>query len=64
MVSSDLIQWLAGSSYSGTNIVSNTANTTEVSRGATNGIETIVDRDNVPVSGAPQRFMRVRVTSQ
>ncbi len=61
-VSPDLSQWLAGSRYASTNVVPATTNTTELSRMPTNGVETIVVRDNVPLSAAPQRFMRVRVT--
>lgn len=53
---------LTGSSYSGTNIISNTANTTEVSRTLSNNLETITVRDNVPMSSATERFMRLRVT--
>ena len=63
MVSDDLSQWLAGSSYSGTNAVPVTANTTEVSRNQTNGMETIVVRDNVPMNSAPKGFMRLRVSN-
>jgi hypothetical protein len=57
-----LSQWQTGSSYSGANINSNTANTTEVSRVLTNNVEMITVRDNVPMTAAPQRFMTVRVT--
>ena len=62
MVSGDLVQWLAGSSYSGTNIVPVTANTTQISRTPANDVETIVVRDNVSLNSAPQRFMNLRVT--
>ena len=55
-------QWQTGSSYSGANINSNTANTTEVSRVLTNNVELITVRDNVPMTAAPHRFMTVRVT--
>ncbi|MEP6664694.1 MAG: hypothetical protein ABJC04_13640, partial [Verrucomicrobiota bacterium] len=61
-VSDDLSNWLAGSTYSVTNLVPDTTNTTEVSRNGTN-IETIVVRDNVPMDSAGKRFMRVRVSS-
>jgi hypothetical protein len=62
-VSPDLSQWLAGSSYSGTNEVPVTTNTTEISRLPTNGVETITVRDNVPVNSASERFMKLRVTN-
>ncbi|MDB6028101.1 MAG: hypothetical protein JWM68_4324, partial [Verrucomicrobiales bacterium] len=60
-VSSNLTSWLSGSSYSGSNSVPVTANTTEVGR-ATNLLEFITVRDNIPMNVAPQRFMRVRVS--
>jgi len=36
--------------------------TTQVSRTASGTTETIVVRDNVPLLGSPQRFLRLRVT--
>ena len=63
MVTGDLLNpWLKGSSYSGANVISNTTNTTEVSRAPSNGVEIITVRDNVPMLSAPRRFMKVRVT--
>ena len=57
-----LSQWQMGSSYSGANTISDTTNTTEVSRVLTNNVEVITVRDNVPMNAAPHRFMTVRVT--
>src|SRR5262249_11184134 len=62
MVAPDLFHWLTGATYSATNSISVTTNTTEVSRTQTNGVETIVVRDNLPIPAAAQRFMRLRVT--
>ncbi len=59
--SADLQTWLPGCTYSGTNRVTTTAHTTEFSRTGA-GLETIVVRDNTPITNAPQRFLRVRVT--
>ena len=61
-VSSGLLGWIAGSQYTGTNAVSNTAATTELQRTAT-PVESVTVRDNVPLDTASRRFMRVRVTS-
>src|SRR5262249_46224427 len=61
MVSGDLVQWLAGSSYSASYSIPFTLNTTEISRVRVNGVETIVVRDNVPITSARLRFMRLRV---
>ncbi len=61
-VSPDLVNWTNGSVYSATGSVPNTALTSEVSRSGTNN-ETIVIRENAPISSAPQQFMRVRVSS-
>ena len=60
-VSSDLLTWLDGSTYSATSSTPANANTTEVSRAGI-GIETIVVRDNTPVAGTAQRSIRLRVT--
>ena len=59
--STDLQTWLPGCTYSGTNRVTATAHTTELSRTGA-GLETIVVRDNAPVGTSPHRFLRVRVT--
>jgi hypothetical protein len=61
-LSDDLANWQPGSSYSATNVNPNTPVTTEVSRIGTN-TETIIVRENTPIPSAPQRFMRVKVTS-
>ena len=61
-VSDDLSNWLAGSTYNRAGDVTNSALTTEVSRSGTN-TETIVVREKAPLGSAPQRFMRVRVSS-
>ena len=61
-VSAGLVGWIAGSQYTGTNAVSNTAATTELQR-AGSPAESVTVRDNVPLDAAPRRFMRVRVTS-
>jgi hypothetical protein len=61
-VSDDLSSWTGGSSYSATNSISNTALTSEVSRSGTI-TETIVVRENLPLTSAPQNFLRVRVSS-
>ena len=61
-ISTDLINWLTGSSYSAAGDNPKTALTTEVERtGTTN--QTIVVRDNQPLGAGPQKFMRVRVTN-
>jgi len=59
--SADLQTWLPGCTYSGTNRVTATAQTTEFSHTGA-GLETIVVRDNAPVGAAPQSFLRLRVT--
>ncbi|HSU53362.1 MAG TPA: hypothetical protein VLT36_04820, partial [Candidatus Dormibacteraeota bacterium] len=61
-LSDDLANWYDGSSYSATSAVPNTAFTSEVSRTGTN-TETIVIRENVPLGAAPNRFLRVKVSS-
>ena len=61
-ISTDLINWLAGSSYSAAGDNPTTALTTEIARtGTTN--QAIVVRDNQPITAAPQKFMRVKVSS-
>ena len=58
--STDLQTWLPGCTYSGTNRLTATAHTTEFSHvGA--GLETITVRDNIPLSAASQRFLRLRI---
>lgn len=59
--SNDLETWLPGCTYSGTNRLTVTPQTTEFAR-AGSGLETITVRDNIPLGGAPQRFLRLRVT--
>ena len=59
--SADLQTWLPGCTYSGTNRVTATVQTTEFSRAGA-GLETLVVRDNVPIPSAPHRFLRLRVT--
>jgi hypothetical protein len=61
-VSGGLAGWIAGSQYTGTNAVSDTAATTELQRTGSPA-ESVTVRDNVPLDAAPRRFMRVRVTS-
>jgi hypothetical protein len=62
LVSGDLHTWLAGCSFSGTDITT-TSNAALVSRGTNNLVETIVVRDTTPVSAAASRFMKVQVTN-
>lgn len=60
-VSSDLVTWLDGSTYSAANTVPTNENTTEVSR--SNGpVEVIVVRDNALVSVGLPRYLRVKIT--
>jgi hypothetical protein len=61
-VSDGLADWIAGSQYTGTNAVPNTATTTELRRSGSPA-ESVTVRDNVPLDAATRRFMRVRVTS-
>lgn len=61
-LSGNLIDWLAGSSYSASGSTPNTPLTTEILRvGTTN--QTITVRDNQPINGGAQKFMRLRVMS-
>ncbi|MBI3879981.1 MAG: hypothetical protein HY301_07935 [Verrucomicrobia bacterium] len=62
LVSPDVTNWFAGSVYSASNSVPNTAFTTQVSRSGGNP-QTIVVRDNVPVESAVRQFMKLQVTS-
>ena len=59
--STDLQTWLPGCSYSGTNRVTTTVQTSEFSRSGA-GLETIAVRDNTPISNAPQHFLRLRIS--
>ena len=61
-ISDDLSSWVGGSSYSAANSIPNTPLTSEVSRSGTN-TESIIVRENLPLTSAPQSFMRVRVSS-
>ena len=62
-VSTDLVSWVPGSSYQGTNTIPNTALTTEVSHALTNNAETVIVRDKFPIGTVTNRFVRVRVTA-
>jgi len=62
-LSDDMMTWIDGSSYCSTGNVPNTPFTSELSRTGTN-TETIVVEENAPISGARQRFLRVRVSGQ
>ena len=62
-LSSDLTNWLAGSSYSAFTNTPVTTNTTEVSRTGA-GTETIRVRDNTPFTApVTNHFLRVRISS-
>ncbi len=61
-ISGDLTHWLAGSTYSASGSTPNTPLTTEILRVGTSH-ETITVRDNQPIPAAPQKFMRLKVTS-
>ena len=61
-VSSTPNTWDNGSHYGAGGDLSANSFTTEVSRTSSNGIETIVVRDNTPVDGSSHRFMRLKVT--
>lgn len=58
--SSNLVQWTAGSSYSGTNAAAGNPVTAEVSRTGL-GLETVTVRD-LSAAGTPGRFLRLRVS--
>ena len=59
--SADLQTWLAGCTCSGTNRLTTTEHTTELSHvGA--GLETITVFDKTPLSAASRRFLRLRIT--
>ena len=60
-VSGDLATWNSGSRYSASGNTPTNAYTTEISRVSAGGLETIVVRDNTPMSAAVQRFMHLRV---
>jgi hypothetical protein len=57
-----LTAWDDGSRYGPAGDVPSNSFTTQVSRTASGTTETIVVRDNVPLLGSPQRFLRLRVT--
>lgn len=59
--STDLATWRPGCVYAGTNRLTVTAQTAEFAATGT-GLESITVRDNSPLTAAPQRFLRVRVT--
>jgi hypothetical protein len=59
--SADLQTWLPGCTYSGTNRITATGQTTEFSQTGA-GLETIGVRDNSPITNAPQRFLRLRLS--
>ena len=61
-VSGGLLTWLPGSSYASGGDVPSNANTTQVSRTANSGLETIVVRDNTALNTAGKRFLRVKIT--
>lgn len=58
--STNLTAWTAGSTYTGSNSIPTTGETTELTRTGA-GIETITVRDNTPADAAPKRFLRVRI---
>lgn len=61
-VSDDLVHWQNGSSYSAYGDVPANAETTQLSRSTSGGIETISILDNT-ITTAPRRFMRLAVTT-
>src|SRR5207302_9941812 len=61
-VASTLNTWDDGSHYGAGGDLSTNSFTTEVSRTSSNGIETIIVRDNMQVDAASHRFMRLKVT--
>jgi hypothetical protein len=61
-VSSNLINWLTGSTYAPTGSTPNTQYTSEVSHSGTN-TQKIVVRDNQPLATGTNRFMRVKVSA-
>jgi hypothetical protein len=56
-------QWTAGSQYGPAGDAPTTAATTQISRTTANGRETIIVRDNIPLSAASFRFLRLRVSA-
>lgn len=60
-VSSDLVNWVDGSTYGPAGDSVNTAATSQISRSVSNGFEVITVRDNVPTSSAARRFIRLAV---
>jgi hypothetical protein len=59
-VSTNLVDWAAGSTYTPTNNTPISSETTEITRTGTN-FQSITIRDNAPLDTAPRRFLRVRV---
>jgi T5SS/PEP-CTERM-associated repeat protein len=62
-VTADLLGFDAGSVYGPVGDVPSNAFTTEVSRTINGSVETIVVRDNTPLSGSAKRFLRLKVTN-
>lgn len=62
-VTADLLGFDAGSVYGPVGDVPSNAFTTEVSRTNNGSVETIVVRDNTPLSGSAKRFLRLKVTN-
>ncbi len=60
--SSDLAAWENGSRYAPSGDISSNGVTSEVSRAITDGVETIVVRDNTPRSASAARYLRLRVS--
>lgn len=59
-VSTNLVTWSPGSTYTPSNTIPVSSQTTELNRTGTN-FETITVRDNVPLDAAGRRFLRVRI---
>ena len=62
-VSSDLVNWSQGSTYSSNGDTLSNSNTTQVSRSTASGIETITVRDNTAQAPGVRRFMRLSLTA-
>jgi hypothetical protein len=60
--SDDLVNWVQGSTYTESGNIPDQGDTFEVSNFDSDGVDTIVVRDSVPISSVPARFMRVVVT--
>ena len=59
-VTGDLSSWDSGSHYASSGDTPTNGFTTQVSRTSSNGIETIVVRDNIALTSAGRRFIRLR----